>query len=43
MEFAEFLEDIRLGRQPSAGVADAVAALTIIEKIYRTSGYDYDA
>jgi predicted dehydrogenase len=40
-EFAEFLEDIRLKRQPSAGIRDAIEALTIIEKIYRMSGYDH--
>lgn len=34
-EFAEFLEDIRLGRQPRPGVADAQAALRIVESIYR--------
>lgn len=43
IEFAEFLEDIRLKRQPSAGIRDAVEALTIIEKIYRISGYDHHA
>lgn len=43
VEFAEFLEDIRLGRQPSAGLADAHAALGIVEKIYRGSGYDHNA
>lgn len=43
VEFAEFRDDIRLGRQPAAGVRDAVAALTIIEKIYRMSGYDHNA
>jgi predicted dehydrogenase len=42
-EFAEFLEDIRLRRQPSAGLRDAIEALTIIEKIYRMSGYDHHA
>jgi predicted dehydrogenase len=40
-EFAEFLEDIRLSRSPSAGLRDAIEALTIIEKIYRMSGYDH--
>lgn len=43
VEFTEFLEDIRLNRQPSAGIRDAVEALTIIEKIYRISGYDHHA
>ncbi|WP_159006126.1 Gfo/Idh/MocA family oxidoreductase [Bradyrhizobium sp. S69] len=43
MEFAEFLEDIRLTRQPSAGLHDAIEALKIIEKIYGMSGYDHHA
>jgi predicted dehydrogenase len=34
VEFAEFLEDIRLGRQPAANLHDAQAALQIVEKIY---------
>ena len=34
-EFVEFLEDIRRHRQPSAGLADARAALAIVEEIYR--------
>jgi predicted dehydrogenase len=40
-EFAEFLEDIQLNRTPAAGLADARAALTIVEKIYEESDYDY--
>ncbi|MFZ5736403.1 Gfo/Idh/MocA family protein [Rhodopseudomonas palustris] len=43
VEFAEFVEDIRLGRQPAAGLGDAVAALAIIDKIYKVSGYDHHA
>ena len=43
IEFAEFLDDIALQRQPAAGIRDAVEALTIIEKIYRMSGYDHHA
>jgi predicted dehydrogenase len=39
LEFAEFLEDIRLGREPAANLHDAHAALTIVEKIYAASGY----
>ena len=35
LEFAEFLEDIRLGRQPSAGLGEARAALAVVEEIYR--------
>jgi predicted dehydrogenase len=38
IEFAEFIEDIRLGRQPAAGLKDARAALEIVEKIYKESG-----
>ena len=34
-ENAAFLEDIRLGRQPVPGVADAQAMLRIIESVYR--------
>ena len=33
LEFTEFLEDIRLGRTPSANLADAHAALKIVEEI----------
>lgn len=39
LEFAEFLDDIRLDRTPSAGLADARAALAVVEDIYRQSGY----
>jgi predicted dehydrogenase len=39
VEFREFLDDIRLGRQPSAGIADAQAALHVIEKVYKESGH----
>ena len=35
LEFAEFLEDIRLDRSPAAGLDDARAALTVVEEIYR--------
>jgi len=35
VEFAEFLEDIRLNRAPSPGLSDAQAALRVIEKVYR--------
>lgn len=37
LEFAEFVEDIRLSREPSAGLKDALAALTIVEAIYAKS------
>lgn len=34
-ETAEFLADIRLGRRPAAGLADAAAALRIVAEAYR--------
>ena len=37
LEFAEFLDDIRLGRQPGASLDAARAALAIVEEIYRQS------
>lgn len=43
VEIAEFFEDIRLDREPSAGLPDAQAALIIVESIYRESGYDHCA
>lgn len=43
LEFSEFLEDIRTGRTPTANLRDAYAALSIVEKIYAESGYDYRA
>lgn len=42
VEFAEFIEDLRLGRQPAASLADAQAALRIVGDIYRESGYDHN-
>jgi predicted dehydrogenase len=42
-EMREFLEDIRLRRQPSAGLRDAIAALQVVERIYRDCGYDHRA
>lgn len=41
VEMAEFFEDIRIGRQPAANLNDAFAALEIVDKIYRVSGYDH--
>lgn len=43
VEIAEFYDDIRLNRVPSAGLKDAYAALKVVEKIYKDSGYDYCA
>lgn len=36
-EWAAFLEDIRLNREPSPGIADTQAALRIAEEIYKDS------
>jgi predicted dehydrogenase len=43
VEFSEFLQDLRLGRQPVVGLADARAVLKIVDKIYKDSGYDHHA
>jgi predicted dehydrogenase len=40
VETTEFLEDIRLGRSPAAGLADARAALVVVDRIYRQSGHE---
>lgn len=37
MEFSDFLKDIELNRQPAPGIADAQAALRVIEEVYRQS------
>jgi predicted dehydrogenase len=41
VEFDEFVEDILLEREPAAGLADAHAALAVVEAIYQRSGYDF--
>lgn len=43
IEMAEFVEDIRLARQPASGLKDAIAVLEVVDKIYRESGYDHCA
>jgi predicted dehydrogenase len=40
IEFSEFLEDIRLDREPSAGLEAARAALAVVQQVYAQSGYD---
>jgi predicted dehydrogenase len=35
MEMEEFMEDIRLNREPSANLRDAQAALRVVERIYQ--------
>jgi predicted dehydrogenase len=39
-EMADFLEDIRLMRRPSACLLDAAAALHIVDRIYQKNGHD---
>jgi predicted dehydrogenase len=43
VEFSEFLEDIALNRPPAAGLADALAALEVVEQIYAESRHDHHA
>ncbi|MCX7819826.1 MAG: Gfo/Idh/MocA family oxidoreductase [Kiritimatiellae bacterium] len=38
IEWAEFAEDIRLGRTPACGVEDARAVLAVVETVYRGGG-----
>lgn len=42
-EMAAFIEDIAGAREPQAGLKDAIAALEIVARIYRDSGYDHRA
>ena len=43
VEMGEFLEDIRLGREPAAGLSAAIAALEVVAEICAASGYDHRA
>lgn len=43
LEFSEFLDDIEIGRQPSANLEDARAALGVVERIYAVSSHDHHA
>jgi predicted dehydrogenase len=40
-EFSDFVDDIRLNRETTPGLDDAHAALTIVDAIYKQSGYDF--
>ena len=42
-ELGEFEKDIQLKRKPEAGLKEAKAALQIVEKIYRQSGFNFDS
>lgn len=39
LETAAFIDDIRLGREPSPGLGEAIRTLEIVESIYRSSGF----
>ena len=39
LETRAFIEDIRLGREPSPGLTEGIRTLEIVEAIYRRSGY----
>ena len=41
LEMQEFLDDIRLHREPAAGLPAAKAALEVVSHVYRTSGYTF--
>ena len=41
VEIEELFADIRLDREPAAGLRDAQAALKVVESIYKESGYDH--
>jgi hypothetical protein len=41
VEMLEFYEDIHLKREPQANLGDAAACLTVIESIYKESGFDH--
>ena len=42
IEMTEFEKDVQLKRKPDAGLAEARAALQIVEQIYRKSGFNFD-
>jgi predicted dehydrogenase len=41
LEMTDFIDDILLNREPSANLGDAVAALKVIQQVYKDSGYDH--
>lgn len=43
LEIRDFFENIRLNINPTSGLADAYAALSIVETIYKSSCYDYNS
>jgi predicted dehydrogenase len=43
IETREFINDIRLDREPSPGLAEGIRTLEIVEAIYRQSGYEVNS
>jgi len=41
VEVAEFFDDVRVDRTPSAGLRDAVECLKIVQAVYKESGFDH--
>lgn len=39
LETAAFVDDIHLGREPTPGLREGISILTVVETIYRNSGY----
>jgi hypothetical protein len=39
VETRAFVDDIRLNREPSPGLAEGIRTLEIVEQIYRQSGF----
>jgi predicted dehydrogenase len=39
LETRAFIDDIRLGREPSPGLSEGISVLEIVEEIYRKNGY----
>jgi len=41
LELADFIEDLRQGREPQPGLREARAALAVVERIHALSGYHF--
>lgn len=41
LEIGEFIEDLRLGRDPQPGLREARAALAVVERVHQLSGYQF--
>ncbi len=41
LEVAEFIEDLRLGREPQPGLREARVALEVVERVHTLSGYHF--